>query len=88
VYTSPARSAAPGEPVRFAARLNHLRQPPVIDYGDGSQPETMHDKEITHAYQSPGLYTAAVRGVGDDGCPIEVKVCVMIDGWAAFPSTL
>lgn len=77
-YHAPVRGARAGQPVRFWDRLWNTTAPVTIDFGDGS-PAAKIDRESSHVYAVPGLFTARLlsRGPGDE--PLEVRMRVAIE---------
>ncbi len=77
-YHWPVREAHPGTPILFWNRLFGTTAPVEIDFGDGS-PRAKIDQETSHTYQNPGIYTAALRSLGPDREPVEVRMRVVIE---------
>jgi hypothetical protein len=77
-YHWPVRGAQPGAPILFWNRLYGTTAPVDIDFGDGSPPGRI-GQELSHAYQKPGLYTAALRSRGPGDEPVEVRMRVVIE---------
>jgi murein DD-endopeptidase MepM/ murein hydrolase activator NlpD len=78
-YASPVRGIQPGTPVLFWPRLVNTTGDVVIDFGDGTPPQTV-GQEATHAYQRSGLYVVTLSGTAyQTNAPIVVKLPVTVE---------
>lgn len=86
VHYSPARDVRPDTPVEFWSRFRDVHDT-AIDFGDGTSADIGPDDEVTHAYDTPGLYVATVTGAGVRGEHVSVKVRIRVQPLAAAQSS-
>lgn len=78
IYHWPVRGAHPGNPILFWNRLSGTTRPAEIDFGDGFAAVKI-DQVASHTYSKAGLHTVAVRSLGPDDEPVEVRMRVVIE---------
>jgi len=80
MYHWPQREIRPGTAVLFWNRLMGTQEPALIDFGDGSPPQTIR-AECVHSYDRAGTYTARLdsRGPGDEPVTLKMRVVVESD---------
>lgn len=78
VYQTPARGVRPGQRVLFWNRLRNTTAPVTVDFGDGSEPQTV-EREIGHEFGHAGICTVTFSSRGPGEEPVTVKLPVTIE---------
>lgn len=77
-YYYPVRNIKPGQNILFWNRLNNTKTDVSINFGDGTEIQTMKS-EISHSYAKSRNYTVELFSKGINNEPVSVKLEVIVN---------